>query len=157
MMSDTASGSVVIENVEGVTDAQLETLEKLYRAIAGELDLLFEAVTPDWQDIPAPVGQEPGPQGAVEHLPHLHAAFSDRSIVLHDVIGSNGLVAVRAELNGTHTGEWFGVPASGVTVSIPAHEFHRFEGDRVAISWHMEDWLAWLLQIGADGLKTPTA
>jgi predicted ester cyclase len=155
-MSDTAStNSVVIENVEGVSDARVEILVKLYRAIAGELDLLDDAVTPDWQDIPSPPDQGPGPQGAKEHLPNLHAAFKDRSIVLHDVIGQGDLIAIRGEMRMTQVGEWFGVPGNDVSVVIPAHEFHRFEGDRVAISWHMEDWLAWLIQVKAPGLKTP--
>ncbi len=39
------------------------TIETFYRAFAGEPDLLDQAVTADWQDIPLSPGQGPGRDG----------------------------------------------------------------------------------------------
>jgi predicted ester cyclase len=157
MTSTTDGGTVTIENVHGVGDQERRTLEVLYRAIAGELDLLDQAVTPDWKDIPAPPQQSEGAGPAKKGLEGFHAAFKDRTITIHDMIGADGLVAVRGEMQATQVGEWFGVPGSDIECRIAIHEFHRFDGDRVAVSWHMEDWLGWLVQVGANSLKAPGA
>ncbi len=43
---------------------EIKSIENLYRAFTDKNpDLLDEACTPDWQDIPLLPGQGPGPQG----------------------------------------------------------------------------------------------
>jgi SnoaL-like polyketide cyclase len=135
----------------GLTPAQRETIEKLYRGVAGEFDLLDEAVTPDWLDIPAAPGQAPGPGAVKPHFAEFHRIFADVSVVIREIIGANGHAAVRAEIRATFAGQWMGVAGRGQQCVIPVHEFHHFDGDRIAASWHMEDWLGWLRQAGTDG------
>jgi SnoaL-like polyketide cyclase len=139
--------------VNGLTSGQRDTIEKLYRAVAGDLDLLDQAVTPGWLDIPAAPDQAPGPAAVKPHFAEFHATFRDVSVVIHEMIGASGHAAVRAEIRGTFAGEWMGVKGTGSECVIPIHEFHHFEGDRIASSWHMEDWLGWLRQVGTDGFK----
>jgi predicted ester cyclase len=139
--------------VEGLTPSQREAIEKLYRGVAGEFDLLNEAVTRDWLDIPAAPGQAPGPDAVKPHFAQFHRMFRDVSIVIHEMIGANGHAAVRAEIRGTLDGEWMGVKGDGRECVIPIHEFHHFDGDRIAASWHMEDWVGWLRQVGTDGFR----
>jgi predicted ester cyclase len=148
-MTDSAATTFV----DGLTHGQRETIEKLYRGVAGEFGLLNEAVTPDWLDIPAAPGQAPGPDAVKPHFAQFHAMFRDVSIVIHEMIGSNGHAAVRGEIRGTFDGEWMGVKGNGSECVIPIHEFHHFDGDRIAASWHMEDWVGWLRQVGTDGFK----
>jgi predicted ester cyclase len=142
--------------VEGITPEQQETIEKIYRAVGGEFDLLNEAVTDDWQDIPPAPGQGRGPDAAKPIFEHFHSIFKDVSITILEIIGANGHVAVRAEMKGVHAGEFFGVPATNKECAIRINEFHHFEGDKVAASWHMEDWLGWMRQVGADTLHLPS-
>ncbi len=137
--------------VEGLSPTQRETIEKLYRGVAGEFDLLNEAVTPDWLDIPAAPGQIPGPNAVKPHFAEFHSVFRNVSIVIEEMIGVNGHAAVRAEITGAFVGEWMGVAGTGKECVIRIHEFHRFDGDRIAASWHMEDWIGWLRQVGTDG------
>ncbi|WP_189227498.1 ester cyclase, partial [Saccharothrix coeruleofusca] len=118
--------------VEGLTAGQREAVEKLYRGVAGEFDLLDEAVTPNWSDIPAAPGQAPGPDGVKPQFAKFHRVFQDVSVTIHEVVGANGRAAVRAEIRASFTGEWMGVVGTGRECVIPIHEFHHFDGDRIA-------------------------
>ncbi|MEH3155653.1 MAG: ester cyclase [Gordonia paraffinivorans] len=124
-----------------------------YRAFAGRPDLLADAVTPDWEDIPLAPGQGPGPDGVVPIILGLREALADLEIVVHQVVDGrdatgNGTVATRCEIRGRHVGELVGVPASGRTVSIALHEFHDVVGGRIRRTHHLEDWAGFRAQAG---------
>lgn len=70
-------------------------------------------------------------------------------MTIHDVVGEDGRAAVRAELTGTHTGEWFGVAPTRRSFVMALHEFHRLDEGRLTHTWHLEDWFGWLNQVGA--------
>lgn len=131
------------------TPEELRTIETFYRAFSGQPELLKEAVTADWLDIPPAPGQGPGPEGAEPMISAFSAAFSDLRITVQEVFGGSGRLGVRAEITGTHSGEWFGVAPSGKSVRIALHEFHHLEGGRIARTWHLEDWFGMLGQVGA--------
>jgi steroid delta-isomerase-like uncharacterized protein len=127
-------------------------VETLYRVFSEHNpDLLDQAVTADWQDIPLAPGQAPGREGMKPMLQAFSAAFPDSKVTIHEIIGAPGKAAVRAEITGTHTGEWFGVAPTGRAFTLPIHEFHHVENGRVTHTWHMEDWFGWLHQMGAMG------
>lgn len=150
-MTDTTNGTRVF----GVPDADRVAVETLYRAFEGRPDLLDEAVTTDWQDIPLAPGQQPGRDGMKPLLAGLVVAFPDLKINLREIVGMPGRVAVRAEITGTHDGEWFGVAPTHRSFVMPIHEFHRVEDGRVTHTWHLEDWFGWLNQVGAWPAQTP--
>ncbi len=143
MNDDTGHGG------SGLSAQNRLTIETLYRAFGGEPDLLDQVVTPSWQDIPLAPGQGPGPEGVKPIIRALKEAFPDIAITVHDVIAAGDLIAVRAEITGTHAGAWFGVPPSGRRFSVALHEFHRVERGRLTHTWHLEDWFGWLNQVGA--------
>jgi predicted ester cyclase len=127
-------------------------VETLYRVFSEHNpDLLDQAVTADWQDIPLAPGQAPGREGMKPMLEGFSAAFPDSKVTIHEIIGAPGKAAVRAEITGTHTGEWFGIAPTGRAFTLPIHEFHHVENGRVTHTWHMEDWFGWLHQMGAMG------
>jgi steroid delta-isomerase-like uncharacterized protein len=129
--------------------AEIQSIERLYRAFSdNQPDLLDQAVTPDWQDLPLGPGQGPGPQGLKPIIQAFHAAFPDMQILVHEITGSQGRAAVRAEIRGTHRGTWFGIPATHKTVSIALHEFHHLRDGRITHTWHLEDWFGMFQQIG---------
>lgn len=133
-----------------LSDEDRVAVETLYRAFSEhEPDLLDEAVTEDWQDIPLAPGQVPGREGMKPLIRAFSAAFPDARIVLHEIIAAPGRVAVRAEIIGTHEGDWVGVAATGRSFTLPIHEIHHLVGGRVTHTWHMEDWFGWLQQVGA--------
>ncbi|MBS0881541.1 ester cyclase [Pantoea sp. JGM49] len=129
--------------------AERTAVENLYRAFSDKNpDLLDLAVTPDWDDIPLAPGQGPGPEGFKPLLAVFIAAFPDINITVHDMLQEPGKIAVRAEITGTHQGEFMGIAPTGRRISVRLHEFHLLNGERVTTTWHMEDWFAMFQQIG---------
>ena len=137
---------------DGLEAGDCIAIETLYRAFSEHNpDLLDEALTEDWQDIPLAPGQGPGREGMKPLIRAFSAAFPDARITIHEVIGAPGRAGVRAEISGTHKGEWFGVPPTGTRFTLPIHEFHHVRDGRVTHTWHLEDWFGWLHQVGAMG------
>lgn len=129
--------------------AERTAVENLYRAFSDKNpDLLDLAVTQDWDDIPLAPGQGPGPVGFKPLLAGFIAAFPDINITVHDMLQEPGKIAVRAEITGTHQGEFMGIAPTGRRISVRLHEFHLLNGERVTTTWHMEDWFAMFQQIG---------
>jgi predicted ester cyclase len=140
----------VIFRSPALTEQEIHSIETLYRAFTDKNpDLLDEACTPDWQDIPLLPGQGPGPEGLKDLIPMFLAAFPDLKIVVHEIVGSAGHAGVRASIAGTHLGEIFGVAATGKQVDIALHEFHHLRDGKITHTWHLEDWFGMLNRIGA--------
>jgi predicted ester cyclase len=136
--------------VVGLTPEEQRAVEMLYRAFSdGNPDLLDEAVTTDWQDIPLAPHQQRGRDGMKPLIRQFAAAFPDLEIQILEIIGAPGRAAVRAVITGTHTGEWFGIAPTGRSFQMAVHEFHQIDNGRLTHTWHLEDWFGWLLQVGA--------
>ncbi len=135
------------------------TIENLigtfYAAFSGKPELLDDIVADDWDDIPLGPGQAPGRAGAASLIKGVGEAFSDFRIVVHQIIDGrgrdgNGFVGVRGEMRGVHSGETFGVPATGREFQVRIHEFHELVDGRIVRTWHLEDWLDWFRQVDAS-------
>ncbi|WP_028732892.1 ester cyclase [Rhizobium leguminosarum] len=147
MTIDTTASALTVE--------QLATLETFYGAFTRKNpDLLDEAVTSGWQDIPLAPGQGPGPAGLKPIILGFIESLPDVEIVVDEVIGFNDRAGVRARIVGTQRGALFGIPATNRRIEIALHEFHRFEGGRISHTWHLEDWFGMLHQLGAWPPKT---
>jgi steroid delta-isomerase-like uncharacterized protein len=58
-----------------------------------------------------------------------YAGFPDAMHEIDDVFATNDRAFVRAILRGTHTGSFFGIPATGKTIRVPLHGvFHVRDG-----------------------------
>lgn len=79
----------------------------------------------------------------------LHDALEDIHIEVHDVIEEGDRLSARATMSGTHQGELFGVPGTGVHVVQPVITHLRFVDGRCVERWSVADTLAVLMQIGA--------
>lgn len=138
-------------NAELTERLHLERLavETLYRAFTEKNPALVDTVlAPQWDDIPLAPDQGPGPEGIKPIIRGLGEAFPDVQIVIHDMIQEPGKIGVRAEISGTHQGEFFGIAPTGKKVSFRLHEFHTLSDGLVTTTWHMEDWFGLFLQLG---------
>ena len=134
----------------GLTQAQQQAIENLYGAFNGQNpDLLDQALAADWQDIPLGPNQQPGLAGMKPVIGLFTTAFPDVKITILDIFGRDGRAAVRAQITGTHLGEFFGIAPTGKPVAIAIHEFHHLTADRITHTWHLEDWFGMLNQVGA--------
>lgn len=102
----------------------------------------------DWVDVPPAPGQLSGRQGAKDILVQLTTAFPDLKIKVEDVLQDGNRVVVRSEISGTQSGSFMGLPAQNRTMTIIAIDIHEFKNGRIVRSWHTEDWLTGLRQLG---------
>jgi steroid delta-isomerase-like uncharacterized protein len=110
--------------------------------------LLDGILSERWIDVPPAPGQLPGRQGAKDLLAQLTAAFPDLAIEIKDVLQDGNKVTVRSEISGTQRGAFMGRPGQDRTMRIQAIDIHEFADGRIVRTWHTEDWLTGLHQLG---------
>jgi steroid delta-isomerase-like uncharacterized protein len=110
--------------------------------------LLDGLLSEHWVDIPPAPGQLPGRQGAKDLLVQLTAAFPDLAIEIEDVLRDGSKVIVRSEISGTQRGPFMGRPGQDRRMRIQAIDIHEFTDGRIVRTWHTEDWLSGLHQLG---------
>ncbi|MGO3153495.1 MAG: ester cyclase [Galactobacter sp.] len=74
-----------------------------------------------------------------------HAAFSDFTMNVLDVVEGENDAAIRWRSTGVHTGEYMGVPPTGRTVSVVGASFVKFEDGLVvseAVIWDPREMLS---------------
>jgi predicted ester cyclase len=81
------------------------------------------------------------------------AAFSDIRHTIEDIIAENDRVAVRLTVQSTHTGDFFGVPATGNQVSVEQFAIIRIASGKIAEMWYSPDQMSLMQQLGA--IPTP--
>ena len=99
----------------------------------------------------APASLEPEPldsEGWTRFLSGFVEAFPDLQLRVEDAVGEGDLVAQRIHFEGTHTGEFQGLPPTNRKVSFSGLELNRFVDGRVAEHWFQLDSLALLQQLG---------
>lgn len=110
----------------------------------GRFDRLAELVTDDYADRSLPTGLTP--RTAIEAF---RAGFPDAAVSVDHQVEEGDHVVSRWTLRATHTGSFFGIPASGRPVVMTGFSEYRFEGDRMAEAWVDYDQAGILRQIGA--------
>jgi predicted ester cyclase len=106
--------------------------------------------TPDYVAY-APASLEPAPldsEAWTKFLAGFVQGFPDRRLTVLDTVGDGDLVAQRIRLEGTHTGEFQGLPPTATKVSFEGLELNRFVDGKVAEHWFQLDALTLLQQLG---------
>jgi steroid delta-isomerase-like uncharacterized protein len=99
----------------------------------------------------APVSLEPAPldsEAWTRFLAGFVDAFPDLQLTVEDAVAEGDLVAQRVHFEGTHTGEFQGLPPTQRKVSFSGLELNRFVDGRVAEHWFQMDSLTLLQQLG---------
>jgi steroid delta-isomerase-like uncharacterized protein len=110
--------------------------------------LLDRILSKNWVDIPPAPDQPPGPAGARQILVELTTAFPDLDITIEDVLQEGNKVIVRSKILGTQRGALMGFPAKNRKISIQAIDIHEFKDGKIVRTWHTEDWMSGLRQLG---------
>jgi steroid delta-isomerase-like uncharacterized protein len=114
-----------------------------------DLDAAGDYVAEDVvEQVPFP-GQGPGLAGLKDVLRGLFAAFPDMHWTIDEQIAETEKVLTRFTWTGTHKGEFFGVPASGRTVSVWGMVIDRIENGRISQTRILMDAFGLMRQIGA--------
>jgi steroid delta-isomerase-like uncharacterized protein len=99
----------------------------------------------------APASLEPAPldsEAWTRFLSGFVEAFPDLQLTVEDAVAEGDLVAQRVHFEGTHTGEFQGLPPTHRKVSFSGLELNRFVDGRVAEHWFQMDALTLLQQLG---------
>ncbi len=110
--------------------------------------LLDRILSKNWVDIPPAPDQPPGPAGARQILVELTTAFPDLDIKIEDVLQEGNKVIVRSKISGTQRGALMGFSAKNHKMSIQAIDIHEFKDGKIVQTWHTEDWMSGLHQLG---------
>ncbi len=124
-------------------------VRRFYEPFAtGDVDLYDAILTEDWvEHPPAAPGQAPGRAGYKPVVRQVREMMPDIAFTLDALVEEGDLVAVRSTLSATHTTAGFGVPPTGRRFAILTMDMHRIIGDRIAETWHVEDWQDMLRQV----------
>ena len=112
--------------------------------------LLDQIIAEDWVNVPINPGQGPGREGFKKMIPGFAAIFKNGNLKIEDIIQEGNKVAVRSTYTATQVGPFAGFPAKGRPFTIMTIDIHEFNKDgMVQKTWHLEDWLGGLFQMGA--------
>lgn len=131
--------------------AEYPAVRAFYDALTtGEAALADCAVSADWTNTPSASGMPAGPMGLGLTVQGVHATFSEYTFATQDVIADGNKVVVRSTLTAQQAGDFLGVPGGGDPVRFQTIDIHQLgEDGKIAQSWHVEDWLSFLLMRGA--------
>jgi predicted ester cyclase len=114
----------------------------------GDVAAMDAGFAPDWRDNTLPPGRPPGLPGLQGAVGFVRTVLPDVKAVVEDLRVDRDVVFVRITFTGTDTGGWPGRAPTGRAVRFIAFDMHRVADGRVVESWHLEDNLALLIQLG---------
>jgi steroid delta-isomerase-like uncharacterized protein len=127
------------------------SIQRLYDFInAGDIDGFGRQLADDFVEHNEVPGIPPTKAGVVLYFQALIAAFPDFQMDVEDVIASGDKAVARVRVTGTHIGEFMGISATGMPVSVNLIDITRFGDDGLAREyWGVVDQLALMQQLGA--------
>ena len=114
----------------------------------GDLGLFDELVSPDFVNHSAPPGVPPTREGWKQLAAMFLTAFPDMHIHIEDEIAEGDVVATRFTGQGTHQGEFMGIPATGKEVAASGINIARIEGGIIMERWEEMDMMSIMQQLG---------
>jgi len=112
-------------------------LEQIFPA--DDEQALLATMTDQFVNHEAPPGMPSGPEGVCYIMHLLARAFSDQKWTIDQVMAEGDLVAIRCTHSGRHTGDYFGLPATGKAFSYRQMHMVRFEGSKSCEHWAVRD------------------
>lgn len=119
---------------------------------AGNLDAIDELFTEDVIDHTA-MGETEGRDAVRDTFENLHAAFSEHSIAVEELVGEDDIVALRGPASMTHEGEFMGIEPTGRPVDLDGTTFFRIRNGKIAERWAQFDMLGLMRQLGVVELS----
>ena len=110
--------------------------------------ILDRILSKDWVDIPSAPDQTPGPEAVKPLLTSLKTTFPDLNLTIKDILQDGNKVVVRAEMAGTQKVAFMGFPSKNRKMSIQVVDIHEFKDGKIIRTWHTEDWMSGLRQLG---------
>jgi len=81
-------------------------------------------------------------------LAQLTTTFPDLKLTIEDILQDGKKVVVRARMAGTQSEAFLGFPSKNRKMDIQVVDIHEFKDGRIIRTWHTEDWMSGLRQLG---------
>ena len=116
----------------------------------GNLDVVYEIFAEDYvrHDL-RPGNPPPGPAGQKRIAMDLRAAFPDLHSTVELVLAEGDFVVTRWTAEGTNTGQWGTIPATGKRARFSGVNIFRIVNGKVIELWNYRDDLGLMQQLGA--------
>jgi steroid delta-isomerase-like uncharacterized protein len=116
--------------------------------VTGNVAAGEEYIHPDCVDHNSQPGQASGRQGIVDFAKVLTSAFSDTELQFVNLIAEGDKAVAHWSMQSTHTGEFFGIPATNKRINITGTDVVRIVDGKITDWWHNEDVLGMMGQLG---------
>jgi steroid delta-isomerase-like uncharacterized protein len=115
---------------------------------AGKLEKLDELLADDFVEHEVFPGLRPDREGVKQFFQLTRSAFPDVRVTAEFMVGEGDLVATHAKFEGTHQGEFAGIPATGKRISVELIDIVKFRDGRAIEHWGITDQLSMMQQLG---------
>jgi predicted ester cyclase len=86
-----------------------------------------------------PDDQRRGREAVRAHNRYLHSAFSDIALVNEDPVIEGDMIGFRWVFSATHTGNFYGAPATGKRVTIDGYDLMQIRDGKIVKAWVYQD------------------
>ena len=116
---------------------------------SNNLDMLSEVVQEDFLTPRMMPGMAPGLEGAKQIHRATLLGMPDWHTEIEELIAEGDKVVARITMTGTHTGDFFGFPATGNRIRFTGIYIARIADGKLVEHWGEEDTLGLMQQLGA--------
>ena len=89
-----------------------------------------------------------GPEIIKNHISEWLSGFPDLTFTIEQMIAEGDRVSTLLVMDGTHTGQWLGIPPSGKRINIRMMTIHRIQGGKIIEDWVIVESLGFFQQLG---------
>jgi steroid delta-isomerase-like uncharacterized protein len=115
----------------------------------GNLAAADELIAEDFIDHTPLPGQLPGRAGFKQVVRTIRMAFPDATETIEELVAEGDRVVARVVIDGTHTGPFMGVPATGKRIHVGGVAILRVRGGQIVERWSYSDDVPLLVKLGA--------
>lgn len=96
-----------------------------------------------------PINSVPrGPEAVKKHIAEWLLGFPDLQFAVEQMLAEGDRVSTQLTMEGTHTGQWLGVPSTGKRMTIRMMTIHRIQEGKIIEDWVIVESLGVLQQLG---------
>jgi ketosteroid isomerase-like protein len=141
---------------QNITEAQARAIIAPWYSLfnvasRGDVKSIQEQVlTPDYESCAGYLpGECWGRDTSIKVVGNFSNSIPDMKFDIKEVLVAGDRVIVRGEVTGTPAGELFGVPHTGKSFRMMAIDIQTIRDEKIAKTYHMENWLSALGQLRA--------
>lgn len=135
-------------------EANKTTVQRLFEGVNKKnLAIFDEVMAADFVSHAVPPGMPPNRESHKSALNLLFSAFPDYHVTIEDMIAEGDKVMARLTVEGTHKGDFFGIPPTGKHVTWAAVDIFRFADGKLVEYWLSTDSLGLLQQLRVNLLE----